>query len=128
MFAPQRLARFASNVFVIMIIPYCTIALNVDQIVNKADSFNLIIIMIDLIDIITYQMEILVAIFAFICETSSFMVIHCAVKHTQVEFNLYSDETDSLTFYLIANNIHNLHLIMPVFNSIASIIAGIDHV
>ena len=114
-------------VIVIMITPYCTITLNVDQIVNKIHNSNLIITMIDLIDIITYQMGILVAICAFTGETSSFMVIHLATKYMQIKFGLYSDETDSLMFYLIANNIHHLQIIMPVLNSIATILARIDH-
>ena len=76
--------------------------------------------MINIIDTIAYQIEILAAS---IGKALSFMV---AIAN-QIEFNLYSAETDSLSFHLTTNNIHDNHLIIFVLNSNVTIIFHMLH-
>ena len=63
-------------------------------------------------------------------ETLSFIVIYAAVIDLQMESNLYLDETDFLSFYVItiANSIHAIHQIMFVFISIVAMIVQMDHI
>ena len=99
------------------------------QITNKKHYSNLILTVINIIEIIVYQIKILAAFYVVIGKTSSFMKSHSVID-IQMKLNLYLGEaiTNSLLFYLIINRIHNLHAIMSVFNSIDVIMVQIDHI
>ena len=103
-------------------------SLNENQSINKKHNFKLIITVIYVTHSIAYRIEILVAIHAVIDEKSSFMVSHAAVITIQIEFNLYLNETHSVSFYFMTNSIHAFWTFMLVFISIGAIIARIHHV